>query len=55
MDIASDNEFDREGLIATIDVLSDPELMKGIREGLKEEEEGKEGTSLDVLKKELEI
>lgn len=44
---------DRESLIATIEVLSDPELMMGIKEALEEEQRGKEGTSLGELKKEL--
>lgn len=39
----------RESLIATIEVMSDPELMKGIKDGL--EETG--GTSLEDFEREL--
>ena len=49
------SEVDNESLIATIETLSDPELMKGIKESLKEEERGEPGTSLEDLKKELGI
>lgn len=42
----------RESLIATIEVMSDPELMRGIAQGLNEYEKG-EGILLDDLKKEL--
>ena len=44
---------DRESLIATIEVLSDPELMKGLSESLKRTSSGDYGTSLGELKKEL--
>ncbi len=44
----------RESLIATIEVMSDPELMREIAQGLGEYERG-QGISLDDLKKELEI
>ena len=44
----------RESLIATIEVMSDPELVRGIAEGLQEYERG-EGTSLEDFKKELKI
>tara|TARA_B100001971_G_C18074274_1_gene474761 strand:- start:676 stop:834 length:159 start_codon:yes stop_codon:yes gene_type:complete len=44
-----------ENLIATIEVLSDPDLMKGIRKALEEESRGEKGTSLEDLKKELGI
>jgi PHD/YefM family antitoxin component YafN of YafNO toxin-antitoxin module len=47
--------MDNESLIATIEVLSDPNLMKGIKEALEEESRGEEGTSLEDLKKELGI
>jgi len=40
---------DRESLIATIEVLSDPELMRDLAEALQEEG----GTSLEELEKEL--
>ena len=46
---------DKESLIATIEVLSDPELMKGIKEALEEESRGEKGISLEELKKELGI
>mgnify|MGYP001207441788 CR=1 FL=1 len=47
------NSIDNESLIATIEVLSDPNLMKGIKEALKEENNGERGTSLEELEKEL--
>jgi len=49
----SPNEINKESLIATIEVLSDPELMKGIKQALEEENRGEKGTSLEELKKEL--
>lgn len=39
----------RESLIATVEVMSDPELMKNIQEALQEEG----GTSLEDFEKEL--
>ncbi len=51
----SSNNIDKESLIATIEVLSDPELMNGIKEALEEEYRDEKGTSLDDLKKELGI
>jgi hypothetical protein len=51
----SPQEIDKESLIATIEVLSDPELMKGIKEALEEESRGEKATSLEELKKELGI
>ena len=50
-----DNDIDKESLIATIDVLSDPELMKGIKEGLEEEDKWEKGTKFEELKEELGI
>ena len=47
--------LDKESLIETIDILSDPELMKGIKEALNEEKIGIKGTSIEDLKKELKI
>ena len=44
---------DRESLIATIEVLSDPNLMKDLAEALKRTSKGDYGTSLEDLKKEL--
>lgn len=51
----SPNNMDRESLIATIEVLSDPELMNGIREALIEERNGASGKTLDQIKKELKL
>lgn len=48
-------DYDKESLIATIDVLSDPELMRGIKEALEEEKREERGTTLNELKKELEL
>jgi len=48
-------EMDKESLIATIEVLSDPELMKGIKEALEEEQRGEYGMPLEEVKKELGI
>ena len=49
------NSIDNESLIATIEVLSDPDLMVGIKQALEEESRGEKGTSLEDLKKELGI
>ena len=46
---------DRESLIATIEVLSDPELMRGIGEALEEERKGSRGKTLEELEKEFRI
>ncbi|MBR9703914.1 hypothetical protein GOV12_00755 [Candidatus Pacearchaeota archaeon] len=54
-DCESSNSNSNESLIATIEVLSDPELLVGIKEALEEERAGKKGTSLSDLKKELGI
>ncbi|MEK0337644.1 MAG: hypothetical protein QQN41_09455 [Nitrosopumilus sp.] len=43
--------FDRESLLATVEVLSDPELIKGISEALIE----KGGIFIDDLEKELSV
>lgn len=51
----SSNNIDKESLIATIEVLSDPELMLGIKEALKRIEEGDYGTPIEELRKELEL
>jgi len=48
-------EIDRESLLATIEVLSDPELMRGIAEALEEEKRGEKGTTLEEVKKELKL
>jgi len=47
------NPINNESLVATIEVLSDPNLMRGIKEALEEESRGEKGTSLEELKKEL--
>lgn len=52
---ASPKNYDRESLIETIEVLSDPELMRGIGEALEEERKGEEGTALEELRKELSL
>jgi len=51
----SSRNYDRESLIETIEVLSDPELMKGIGEALEEERNGKKGTTIKELRKELSL
>ncbi len=43
----------RESLIATIEVMSDPELMRGIAGAIEEINEGDYGTPLEDVKKEL--
>ena len=45
----SPTSTNRESLMETLEVLSDPELMKGISEALNE----KEGISIEDLEKEL--
>ena len=45
----------RESLIETIEVLSDPGMMKGIAEALQEIEKGEQGISLEDLEKELKL
>lgn len=49
------NPVGNESLIETIEVLSDPDLMRGIKEALEEENKGEKGTPLEDLKKELGI
>ena len=46
-----DNKVDVETLVATIEVLSDPELMRGIGEALQE----KDGISWEKIKKDLSL
>jgi len=53
VDNCSLQEVDKESLIATIEILSDPELMRGIKDALIRIEEGDYGTSLKEIKKEL--
>tara|TARA_Y100000310_G_scaffold343121_1_gene449299 strand:+ start:2686 stop:2949 length:264 start_codon:yes stop_codon:yes gene_type:complete len=49
IDSTSLDTASRESLIATVEVMSDPELMRGIKEGLQEEG----GTPLEEFEKEL--
>lgn len=46
---SSPNNFDRESLIETIEVLSDPKIMRGIAEALRE----KGGTPLEEFERDL--
>ena len=46
------NKESRESLIETIEVLSDPDMMKGIAEALQEKKKGK---SFEELEKELRL
>ena len=46
---------DRESLIETIEVLSDPVAMKNIAEALKSIERGEPGISWEDMKKELDL
>ena len=45
----------RESLIATIEVLSDPETMRDIAEAMQEIENGNYGNSLEQVKKEMKL
>ncbi|MDP3026177.1 MAG: antitoxin VapB family protein [Nanoarchaeota archaeon] len=49
----SPQNMDRESLIATVEVLSDPELIRGIKEALERIESGDYGTPIEEVKKEL--
>lgn len=51
----SPDNMDKESLIATIEVLSDPQLMRGIKEALERVEDGDYGTPFDEVKKELKL
>ena len=55
MENFSPKEADRESLIETIEVLSDPELMKGLAEAMAEMQKGNYGITMGELKKELGI
>ena len=44
---------DKEDLIDTIEILSDPELMRGIAESLERIGKGEYGTPIEELEKEL--
>lgn len=46
-------DTDKESLIETIEVLSDPETMRDIAESLEKIEKGNYGISFEDLKKEL--
>lgn len=48
----SPKEADRESLIETIEILSDPEIMAGIARGLRDFKEGK-FKSFEQIKKEM--
>ena len=54
IDTSSPEMVNRESLIATIEVLSDPKAMREIAEGLKNIESGKT-ISLEKLEKELKL
>ena len=49
---ASPTKAEKESLIATIEVLSDPETMREIAEGLEDYKKGR-GKTLEKVKKEL--
>jgi len=51
LESCSPNKFDKESLIETIDVLSDPETMRNLKEAMSSED----FISLDDLKKELKV
>jgi len=51
---ASPKNMEKESLIETIEVLSDPEMMEGIARGLRDFEEGR-FKSLEQIKKELKL
>lgn len=52
--VASPKNVDRESLIETIEVLSDPEMMRGLMRGLKDFEGGR-FKSFEQIKKELRL
>ncbi len=51
----SPKETNKESLIETIEVLSDPETMRNIAEALEEIKKGNYGTSWEDMKKELKL
>ena len=53
IEMPSPKNVDRESLIETIEVLSNPDLMRGIAEALEEESRGVRGKTLEELEKEL--
>lgn len=52
---SSPREVDRDSLIETIEVLSNPETMRDIAEALKRFEMGEKAVNFEDLKKELKI
>lgn len=46
------NGADRESIVETLEIMSDPEMMRDIAEGIEEYEAGK-GTTLKQFRKEL--
>ncbi len=52
-DSSIDTNVDKESLIETIEVLSDPEAMRSIANALEEIEKGNYGKPLGQVKKEL--
>lgn len=48
-------QIDTESLLATIEVLQDPQAMQDIRESLQEINKGNNGISLEDLEKDLGI
>ncbi len=48
-------ESDKESLIATIEILSDPIMMRNIKDALERIESGDYGIPIDEIKKELNI
>lgn len=53
IDNTNPQNFDRESLIETIEIMSDPKLMREIAESMERIEKGDYGTPLEDLKKEL--
>lgn len=53
LDSSFNTNVDRESLIETIEVLSDPEAMRDIARALEEIEKGNYGKPLEQVKKEL--
>lgn len=54
INITNPRNYSRESLIATIEVLSDPETMRDIAEALEQYEKG-EGVDFEQIKKELDL
>lgn len=50
---SSPQQIDKESLVATIEVLSDPETMKNIKEALERIEEEDYGIPIEEVRKEL--